>query len=204
MTRDYDTIARAYDAAPLVPSGAARAAYRLVAAYTDARYFGSIPSTGWRIQPIYHDGLPDIPDAQRTRVIPVFDLAHGHPCLSDAENFRFRAVHDLYGHDWLEAHGPAIGLGVANEQVAAAEQIADFRAWYWFEGLAGGVPTWNTVDGYDVEATTKRLAVYTDACAALRGEIYGQAAYHAARGKFPKQKAFLLYLPWRERGTCLP
>ena len=186
-----EAIARAYDAAPSEPSARARRAYRLVAAYTDSRYFGSLPRDGWRAEPTYSDALPDIAEAQRLRVVPTYDLWHNHPCLSDAENYRFRAIHDVYGHEWV---GTApLGFGVENEREAAQRQIADFQG--WIRGQVRGLRIVSC-------AVARRLSLNApaatepnllrDACAALCGEIYGQAAYYEARGAFPTQKAFLL------------
>lgn len=182
---ECERIARLYDAAPLIPSERVRRAYRVVAAYVDARYFGALPETGWRIEPTYSDALPDIDACRAARVLPVYDLHHAHPSLSDAENFRFRAVHDLFGHGWIGAK--PLGFGLENERKAAHRQMADFTRWYYgpeaYKIVGRRIPGCLQLPSRDT---------IDDAARALRGEIYGQAAYYEARGAFPVQKAFLL------------
>lgn len=167
MKTQAELIARAYDAAPLITPEAGDA-YRTLAAYVRDR-FVLLHAQGWRTVPTLDDAAPELAEVARTRIVPVYDSAHAHPALSDGENYMFRAVHDVYGH---LASDPVAPFGLAGEISTARTQAEDFTAWAFAHNVRG--------------------RAYLDAHAALWTEIVGQASYHAARGRFPVQKAALL------------
>lgn len=168
-------IAAAYDAAPVVTSDA-RDAYIVLSRYVRER-FAQLHADGWRVYPTRDDAPPDLQLVRESRVLPVYDLAHGHPAFPDGVNYMFRAVHDVYGHLATDPWAP---FGLVGEVIAFETQARDLAEWtsrtpYW-NGSSGGGLNW------------LRRAIQS----ALWTEIVGQAAYHAARGRFPVQKAALL------------
>lgn len=162
-------IADAYDRAPVV-TDRARRAYTLLTRYVDQR-FVRLHDLGWRVAPTLSDEPPDLDVVMRTRVLPVYDRAHAHPVLTDAQNYCFRAVHDIFGHLGTTPYAP---FGYTGEVFAAASQARDFRIW----ATATMFPS----------PSNRR-----DAMHALLTEIVGQAAYFEVHGRFPVQKAAIIF-----------
>lgn len=167
-------IARAYDLAPVV-TDRTRRAYALLARYVDARFI-QLHDEGWRVAPEYSGEAPDLAHVRQTRVLPVYDRDHGHPVLTDAQNYRFRAVHDIFGHLVPFGSGPTAEpyapFRYVGEVRAAETQARDFHTW-WIDRAIGGPGR--------------------DTARALATEIVGQAAYFEIHGRFPVQKAALIF-----------
>lgn len=176
--QQLEALADAYDAAP-VTSGRASAAYRRLAEYTLARFADAVRA-GWRFTPGDYSSAPDMAEAQRTKTLPVHDRDHGHPELSDAENWAFRAVHDVFGHASVDAD-----FTMSGEIQAARAQLLDFDAFASARNRTGR-------PGYPVVAPVWSSVSIDDTRAAIWTEIVGQAAYFAIHGRFPIQKAALL------------
>lgn len=100
-------------------------------------------------------------------VLYVNDLAHDHPYWSERENFRFRAVHDWYGH--------------------ITGTLAAGRAGR-FEFNAVG-----EINAYHLHAN---LHVSQEALPALFCEIVGQLAWQHATGDFPDQACAVIPPPF--------
>jgi len=178
-------LALAYDKAPRVsPAGFTGAS--LLRTYI-AHSWQTLIADGWRIVPIDDDKfLPCLRTCELTRALPVLDRFHHHPVLSDRENYRFRAVHDIYGH--LPAH--AYGYSLEDEVAAFRAQARHFERYYF--DIRHGQPARATFAPLPRRPRRRHLSpLRADAALSLLfTEIVGQAAYYADRGEFPPQKCF--------------
>ena len=159
------SIAAAYHAAPITTPRAIEG-YVLLAEYALTRFVQAI-AAGWTFEPTAIATLPDLDLAKRTLILEVYDREHNHPVLTDRDNFRVRATHDVFGH--IPSGG---SFTVAGEIRAARHQALDVKAY-------GARVGWTE--------TQTQLAI-----SAMLGDVIGQTACFAADGRFPIQKAFLL------------
>lgn len=166
---DAREIAERYKAAPEASAQPdIQRAYRYIAHYVSKEFTRLTANEGWRFVSIFDaDFLPDLKTCAHVRAIPVLDSNHEHPLFSDAENFEFRAVHDVRGH----IEGNVFGYSFEDEQAAWKQQNEHFTRWDQRHGAH---------DTYWSLGNLARKLLFT--------EIVGQAAYFATFGEFPNQK----------------
>lgn len=174
INSDPREIAQAYDDAPMgynavgMSRGAEVRAYWALERYVNLRHQDALDD-GWRFLRSHDEHYEaHLGECLRVKVLPVFDLKHDHPAWSDETNYRFRAVHDVYGHI---PQGDAAPFAYAGELEAAKQQARD------------------------IERNACRFILtghHDGAIQAAFTEVIGQAAYFEVHGKFPVQKAALI------------
>ena len=138
-------IAAAYQRAPVIASAAVRA-YEALRTETNRQYrLLTEPlcrgGLGFCVTFVQDDPYNDVTgpladlDAGRLFVWSTAACGNRHPLLSDADNDRFRAVHDAFGHG-----GTGRGFDVHGEEAAwllvSSQGEVDHAAWGGIHGLA--------------------------------------------------------------------
>lgn len=97
-------IAAAYDALPDWDDDA-RPAYDALISELNDQYQLLTETLGYKVEVVDEDPYPDVKalladvhDNKRIKVLSTKSTPPGHPYLTDAENDKFRAVHDAFGH----------------------------------------------------------------------------------------------------------